>query len=89
MDNIFHGPRLKVERAKKHIDDFNQEIIEFTGRDPYGIIEDRDSQPGKLVIRYVVRAPPPHTWPLLVGDAIHNLRSALDLLACDIMQMHG
>jgi hypothetical protein len=38
----FAGPRLKVERAKRHISDLNDEISAFLKRDPYRIVLEND-----------------------------------------------
>ena len=76
--------RLKVEWAKKHIVDLNRAIRTFFDCNPYQIRADRDPQVGG-VDYYVERVDPiPALIPCLAGDAIQNLRSALDHLAYQI-----
>ncbi|MBS0366582.1 MAG: hypothetical protein JSR67_12250 [Proteobacteria bacterium] len=77
--------QLKVERAKKHIEDVQAEITRFLDTKPYGIGTKRDPQSGKLIY-YVtsVRETPP-CLPLIAGDAIQCLMSALDHLAYQIV----
>lgn len=85
----FREPRLKVKRANQHITDLNREILAYSRKEPYRVIVDRDSEPGQQLLRVVQRFPMPAEWPLILGDAVHNLRSALDIMACDVMRYHG
>lgn len=84
----FREPKLKVKRANQHISDLNREILTFTRKDPYVAVVDHDSAPGYQLLRVKERYAPPEHWPLIIGDAVHNLRSALDIMTCDIMRYH-
>jgi hypothetical protein len=86
---VFTGPRLKVQRAKKHIADLNREIATYKGLNPYELVVDRDSEPGQHLLRVNERVKPPEDWPVIVGDVLHNLRSGLDILACDVLRACG
>ena len=88
-DDLFHSPKLKVERAKRHISDLQSEIDAFLERDPYRLVFEDDTEARKrnLVIR--VRENIPCYYATIIGDAVHNLRSALDLLACDLVRLNG
>ena len=76
------GPWAKVERSKVHIDDLRRRIAEaypngelFTYRQQY------EAEKGAIVV-YIESTPKiPQEWSLIVGDAVHNLRGALDHLA--------
>jgi len=73
--------QVKIERAKKHITDLNSAIIAFLGSNPYEFKTKRDPQTRKLIY-YVSRVTPtPVGFATIAGDAIQNLRSALDHLA--------
>lgn len=73
--------RLKIERAEKHIRDLDAEIVAFLKENPYPVSRYQDPTSG-YVVHYVdsVRPIPP-AISLIAGDAIANIRSALDHLA--------
>lgn len=50
---------------------------------------EEDPQAGERILRVRVRAQPPLRWATIVGDVVHNLRSALDLLACQLVLVNG
>lgn len=86
---MFEGSRLKIKRAKKHISDLQYYVDSFIKKQPYRIVTEQDPETSNLrwVIR--VRKQLPNDIPAIIGDAIHNLRSALDLLACDLVRING
>lgn len=88
-DNQFRDAWLKVERANKHFLDFDIEIRAFNASDPYKIVHERDPETGYLVVKVRRLKHPPDNLTLIVGDAIHNLRTALDYLACDLALRNG
>ena len=71
---------LKVKRAQKHLVDIQAELKRYSEKNPYRVIrlEPTPKQPQRW--RYAVRItdPPDRTLPLMLGDFVHNLRSALD-----------
>lgn len=73
----------KLERAKTHVDQLRAEIAEAGNGDPKSIPLRReyDAEDRAVVYRveHVIEVRP--HWSLLVGDAAHNFRSALDHLA--------
>ena len=82
----FIGPHLKVGRANHHIREFqsglHKELANFDG---YRIRVDKDSDSINDILEFEVTKPVdviPFT--LVAGDAIHNLRSALDHLWTEI-----
>jgi hypothetical protein len=50
-------------------------------RNPYRITHEPDPQTNKKLIRVKVLEQPPAAIRLIIGDCVHNLRSALDNLA--------
>lgn len=81
--------KLKVERAGKHIDDLAAVCKAFINSTPYTL--DRETEPKTGYYHFSVtnmQAPPPEVG-LIAGDAIHNLRSALDHLACQLVLANG
>jgi hypothetical protein len=73
--------QVKIERAKEHINNLNSAIRVFFDSKPYEVSTKRDPQTRKLTY-YVskVQSTPTH-FAAIAGDAIQNLRSALDHLA--------
>jgi len=80
-DELLAGPLAKVERAKHHIDDLNGRVEAYTSQRPLRVYRSTDGKINK--VSYVVKnkIPVPAALALVIGDAVHNLRSALDLLA--------
>src|ERR1041385_8956240 len=77
--------RLKVERAKKHILDLEIARDRFIETEPYVIETERNPQTGNYLFRVTKLQPPPHDIGLIAGDVAHNLRSALDHLAYQLV----
>jgi hypothetical protein len=50
-------------------------------RDAYDATVELDAQTNELLVSMIVRERPPPEWGPLLGDFVHNLRSALDHLA--------
>jgi hypothetical protein len=84
----FLSSRLKIERAKCHISELNSEIAEFLSRDPYRIIIEDGPDSGQCSWTIRVREEVPIHFPTILGDAVHNLRTALDILACDLVRLN-
>ncbi len=76
--------RLKIERADKHIRDLQTAIVAFKETDPYKFAVKEDAESRKLIY-YVSRLDPtPSDILLICGDALFNLRGALDYLAIQL-----
>jgi hypothetical protein len=77
LDNLL----LKVERAKKHILDLEAEYDRFLQTKPYSFSDATNPQTGERTY-YVKHAEPiPMEFSVIIGDALNNLRCALDHLA--------
>jgi hypothetical protein len=76
---------LKTERAEHHIRELDARIESFRKLDAYKLVVDNNPQiPERIYkVRPIVRIPV--EFSLIAGDAIHNLRSALDHLACHLV----
>ena len=72
--------RLKIERAKHHINDLNGKVKAFLSEQPFEAVIRiaPKAKQGSLAIKR--NKPVPDEISLIAGDAVHNLRSALDLL---------
>lgn len=83
------GPLLKLARAERHIDELRREIKAFMAREPHphGFrveFEVAADQTREYVVYAIIRSDPPFEWALIVGDAINNIRAALDHLVWTI-----
>lgn len=81
----FDAPRFKVLRARQHIKDLDFELHHMADPDrtlPSNPIGDPEAHTYEHFIR-------PAMPPLILGDAIHNLRVALDMMACDAVRLNG
>lgn len=85
----FSGVRVKVERAKEHIDNLEPLVQGFLQSKPYEVFPYNEPDTGDLVYKAKVLAQPPLWWSAVIGDAIHNLRSSLDLLICELVRAEG
>jgi hypothetical protein len=72
---------LKIERAKKHIEDLNVALGAFKDSNPYEVAAKRDPQTRQLIYYVSKASATPASVPTITGDILQNLRSALDHLA--------
>ena len=83
------GSKLKIERAKCHIQELEAAIQAFHDTNPYDLIHEIDPGTGENVWRVVVKERLPSQLSAIIGDAVHNLRCALDYLVCDLVRWNG
>lgn len=77
------GVWAKLARAQEHHDLLEQEVRDFIEQDPQPIglsIPYLDTESGWHVCLAIAREPPPPRLGVLLGDLLHNVRSALDHL---------
>lgn len=87
MAELFGGARLKVERAHQHIEELNAALAEHLER---GAGELHVKQHAERDYRLVFDAEPvPAAIALILGDAVHNLRTALDHVAWELVEAAG
>jgi len=82
------GYERKLRRGDKHIDSLDEAVQDWLDRGGYTLVEKTDPQTGYQIICAEIKEPPDPCWPLIIGDAIHNLRSALDHVAFDLAIAH-
>jgi hypothetical protein len=83
------GVRLKILRASEHLWNLKQQLAEFTVSDAYTTGTNLQPNPlGYRLIPIMKKQPDPALGPIL-GDVLHNLRSALDLLAWALVEKDG
>ena len=88
MIEPLYGPQLKVARANRHISDLESLLYSFVCDNPCRVIvEDRPN--GGQFVKVDLGGKLPSEIPTIIGDAVHNLRVALDHLACDMVRHNG
>jgi hypothetical protein len=88
MDNPpVHNHELKLCRAAEHLAMLDEQIEDWMDG-AYRYVAELDSQSGKKHVVVKVLNPPPVALRLLIGDCLHNLRSALDNPAYELAVAH-
>nr|WHW29397.1 hypothetical protein [uncultured bacterium] len=91
IPEIVKGPNLKIQRAYRHIDEITSRsapldtsLYDIVLRDTYTstIYSEADS----VSVTFLPKEPISESFALIIGDTVHNLRSALDHLATEIVR---
>lgn len=88
MNHIFAASHLKVSRAKALVLEVERGVSDFQSRPGTIQIAFTVEQPGTLNIHLQILNPDASIAGA-VGDAAHNLRSALDIMATELVQASG
>ena len=78
--------RLKIDRAIEHFNHLHAHYEAFTARRPYRVVVEEDTEPAIKIHRVHIAESIPQEWSAVVGDVLHNLRSALDSLAASLIE---
>lgn len=72
---------VKMDRARLHIEDLRSKFDDFIASEPWSVkrVPTSDEHVARLV--FVKNQPIPLEFSSIVGDAVHNMRSALDAVA--------
>jgi hypothetical protein len=77
----FDGAWLKAKRANHHIDELRKALASYSEGGSYAISVQSEWDHSNTVATLEPSKPIPDDLPLIVGDAVHNLRTALDHVA--------
>lgn len=85
------GVVAKFNRAKHQFDVLRTEIGSFSDQDPQPHFSRGyfDPDAWEWIERFQIREPPPLRWGVMLGECVHNLRSALDHLVCQLTLLDG
>ena len=86
---MFESAKLKIERANQHITELNTLLRDFAEQNPYAISIQHDIKTGHRIFGVEMGEPVPAHVSTITGDAIHNLRTALDHMACALVVAGG
>ena len=100
MSVPFYAARLKLKRARKHLADLAEAVEEWRASDPItNTITHSEASVGPwegntrtLASDFkgtTAIAALPEALPVIIGDVIHNARSALDLMASECAKQNG
>jgi hypothetical protein len=79
MSDLVPSYLRKISRAEKHLEDLKPIVANYIESRPYALAKDPGDDSGPYRIRMTSSVPP--DIPLICGDFIYNIRSALDHLA--------
>jgi len=82
------GVRAKIKRAEKHLSDFHTSYDIFMESQPITLGREINLERKYEKVFYKEIRSTPEELLLQIGDTIHNLRSALDLLACQLVKLN-
>lgn len=85
----FAAARLKIRRAAQHVSSLEREIEAYLERVPVHMNVTRATNSDYLVWTQVCTEGIPDELSPIIGDIVHNLRTSLDLLACELVRLNG
>ena len=81
---MFESAKQKIDRANYHIADLIRQTAAFIAEKPHRFVIESDPITGALLVKIKFLKEPPVTLALVIADAIHNLRTALDHIAWEL-----
>ncbi|UWZ85336.1 hypothetical protein [Occallatibacter riparius] len=84
MPEIFKEAKLKIQRAEKHINDLNRMIDAFVAGRNHEVFIEHDSDGGDDLLKVKAISSLPDDFAMVLGDAVHNLHTALDFVINEI-----
>jgi hypothetical protein len=88
MSKLFRDARLKVQRANKHIADLEAAISALKENYTATVVQNSDTGHQDLVHAIPEFAEAADNMALIAGDAIHNLKTALDFAWMSVLMKH-
>lgn len=86
---LLRGPKMKLLRGLEHVRALEEHIQQWGNREPFQSDISIDPSTGDKVYTLILREPVPVFLSAIIGDAAHNLRSALDHLVCEMARQNG
>lgn len=81
----FLGAFAKYQRAQVHVHALNEALTAYYSASPWRPEKAEDLPQGMVRIRLL--QPPPDEIGLILGDLVHNMRSALDYATCSLVEL--
>lgn len=89
MPHPLDGARAKILRAEEHLKQLDGERELWLDRGPYALLVKPDTKPDTYCFELVEIGDPPTILGVILGDYVHNLRSALDHLVWQFVHLNG
>ncbi|MCO4273828.1 hypothetical protein NG701_05185 [Pseudarthrobacter sp. HLT3-5] len=83
------GIRAKIDRAKEHLLQLDDELHMYLDLDPIALVRQIQPDGETSVMAVQVTSQPPVSLSVLVGEIAHQLRSAVDHIACGLVLAAG
>jgi hypothetical protein len=87
-NDVFSSARSKLKWADEHFAKLNETLKAFYSS-AYQVMVQDDPKTGRRTYDMVIKRELPDSVPFLIGDVVHNLRSALDHVAYEIVKRSG
>ena len=88
LPRSFSAPKVKIARAQRHLAELETEIAAFLDTRPARFVSRIIKEPGEQRAEFhLFTQHPPEDLGAIIGDVVHNLRSALDLTACEMVRI--
>jgi hypothetical protein len=81
--------RVKLRQAERHLRTFEEECDRYSAASHVGFAYGVDAAAGLISVTLQADSEPPMLLGAIVGDVLHNLRSALDSIAWETCQRAG
>ena len=81
---LFPSALAKIARAEKHAESLKSEIAAFLAEENYEVRQNFDAETGRKTAIFHVLREVPVEWSVILGEILHNLRSALDHIITDL-----
>lgn len=92
MDQSWRDPTAawwaKAARASTHIRQVGSLVNDFELSRPYEVCRQNTENPNEVAFRFKILRPVPTEILTVMGDAIHNMRSALDAVAYELARQY-
>jgi hypothetical protein len=82
---MFDSAAKKIDWAEEHIRNLRERFRIFADSNPYSFLTKADPKTGDLTFSLRFQNPMPPEFGLIIGDAIHNLRTALDHMTWELI----
>jgi hypothetical protein len=86
---LLEGVWAKIDRANMHIDSLGHEIDKWVERQPDRALRETNAEGTRHRFALDLSDLPTVNWGIIIGDCLHNLRSALNHLACALVIVNG
>ncbi|HCM1038940.1 TPA: hypothetical protein N2810_004436 [Vibrio parahaemolyticus] len=85
----FVGTELKIVRAKSHIRELENQLVDYIKSKPFKVVVESEDGGSNHLWTLRVKHDIPMIFAAIIGDVIHNLRASLDLLAAELVEHAG